>query len=98
MSIASSSASLPTYYPPGAAYADASGAGAVVDGVPKVKKTRGRKRKTYEGSEDEKMPEGDITYEQKRELSDNINILPAEKLPLVFEIIKENAQLTVLVL
>lgn len=57
---------------------------------------RGRKRKNYDGySEDEKMPEGEITYEQKRELSDNINILPPEKLPLVFEIIKENAQLTV---
>ncbi|KAJ3341127.1 hypothetical protein HDU91_000750, partial [Kappamyces sp. JEL0680] len=56
---------------------------------------RGRKRKNYDGySEDEKMPEGEITYEQKRELSDNINILPPEKLPLVFEIIKENAQLT----
>ena len=41
------------------------------------------------------MPETDITYEQKRELSDNINILPPEKLPQVFEIIKENAQLTV---
>lgn len=55
---------------------------------------RGRKKRAHE-SDDEKMPETDITYEQKRELSDSINILPADKLPQVFEIIKENANLNV---
>jgi Bromodomain extra-terminal - transcription regulation len=38
---------------------------------------------------DEKEPE-EISYEQKRELSDNINIMPADKMPGVLEIIKEN--------
>jgi hypothetical protein len=56
---------------------------------------RGRKKRVHE-SDDEKMPETDITYEQKRELSDSINILPADKLPQVFEIIKENANLNVI--
>ena len=53
------------------------------------KKPSEKKRKRQGGlEEDEKMPEGDITYEQKRELSDNINILPQDYLPQVFEIIK----------
>ena len=53
------------------------------------KKPSEKKRKRQSGiEEDEKMPEGDITYEQKRELSDNINILPPDYLPQVFEIIK----------
>lgn len=67
-------------------------------GIPKekkkVKSDRKKKKRGFE-SEDEAMPVGDITYEQKRELSDNINILPSDKLPQVFEIIKENTQLTV---
>lgn len=66
---------------------------------PKPKKSTEKKKKkrSYpQSSDDEKMPES-ITYEQKRELSDNINILPPEKLPQVFEIIKENTQLTVLI-
>ncbi|KAJ3318392.1 hypothetical protein HDV06_003077 [Boothiomyces sp. JEL0866] len=52
-----------------------------------------KKKRPHNDTDDEKMPETDITYEQKRELSDNINILPPEKLPQVFEIIKENTQL-----
>ena len=55
---------------------------------------RGRKRRIEE-DEEERMPDIDISYEQKRELSDNINILPADKLPQVFEIIKENTNLNV---
>lgn len=54
-------------------------------------KPRGRKKRVHASSDDERMPDTDITYEQKRELSDNINILPPDKLPQVFEIIKENA-------
>ena len=54
-----------------------------------------RKRSSLNSSDDEKMPDTDITYEQKRELSDNINILPPDKLPLVFEIIKESTHLNV---
>jgi hypothetical protein len=55
---------------------------------------RGRKRRIDE-DEEERMPDTDISYEQKRELSDNINILPPDKLPQVFEIIKENTNLNV---
>jgi hypothetical protein len=62
--------------------------------IPGAGSKRGRKKRVHE-SDDEKMPETDITYEQKRELSDSINILPADKLPQVFEIIKENANLNV---
>ena len=61
----------------------------------KPSKPRGRKKRPHASSDDERMPETDITYEQKRELSDNINILPPDKLPQVFEIIKENANLGV---
>lgn len=63
---------------------------------PRLEKKTGdkRKKKSYD-SDEEKMPEGDITYEQKRELSDNINILPSEKLPTVFDIIKENTLINV---
>ncbi|KAJ3272088.1 hypothetical protein HDV01_005953 [Terramyces sp. JEL0728] len=56
-------------------------------------KKSNKKKRPHNDTDDEKMPETDITYEQKRELSDNINILPPEKLPQVFEIIKENTQL-----
>jgi hypothetical protein len=55
-----------------------------------------KKRPYSQSSDDEQMPETEITYEQKRELSDNINILPPEKLPQIFEIIKENTQLNVI--
>jgi hypothetical protein len=63
----------------------------------KPKKKKNPEKKTKKATEDfdEKIPE-EITYEQKRELSDNINILPPEKLPQVFEIIKENTQLNVI--
>jgi Bromodomain extra-terminal - transcription regulation len=54
----------------------------------------GKKRAHAETSDDEKEPD-EITYEQKRELSENINILPQDKLAAVFEIIKENANLNV---
>lgn len=64
-----------------------------VVGVPVKAKTR---RKRPAESDEELMPEGEISYEQKRELSDNINILEPDKLPQVFEIIKENTNLTVL--
>jgi bromodomain-containing factor 1 len=60
-----------------------------------VKKEKKKKRAAPTSDEDEAMPVGDITYEQKRELSDNINILPSDKLPTVFEIIKENTHLNV---
>jgi hypothetical protein len=62
----------------------------------KVKSDKKKKKRGFE-SDDEAMPLGDITYEQKRELSDNINILPSDRLPQVFEIIKENTQLTVFI-
>lgn len=61
-------------------------------GAPVKPKTR---RKRTAESDEERMPEGEISYEQKRELSDNINILEPDKLPQVFEIIKENTNLTV---
>ncbi|KAI8911563.1 Bromodomain-containing protein [Gorgonomyces haynaldii] len=48
-----------------------------------------KKRPFPQSSDDEREPE-EITYEQKRELSDNINILPPEKLPVVLDIIKSN--------
>lgn len=44
---------------------------------------------------DEKEPD-EITYEQKRELSDNIETLPAEKMNQVVEIIRENINLQVI--
>lgn len=62
---------------------------------PKLSKSRNRKKRAHE-SDDELMPDTDITYEQKRELSDNINILPEDKLPQVFEIIKENGNVNVI--
>ncbi|KAJ3262661.1 hypothetical protein HK103_000190 [Boothiomyces macroporosus] len=78
------------------------GSGVAAPGLASVKKKSksksgdkksNKKKRPHNDTDDEKMPETDITYEQKRELSDNINILPPEKLPQVFEIIKENTQL-----
>ncbi|KAI8898937.1 hypothetical protein BC833DRAFT_564515 [Globomyces pollinis-pini] len=61
---------------------------------PKSSEKRSKKKRSYpQSSDDEKMPETDVTYEQKRELSDNINILPPDLLPQVFEIIKESSGL-----
>jgi hypothetical protein len=54
-----------------------------------------KKKKLVKKKDPEDMIPEEITYEQKRELSDNINILPPDKLPQVFEIIKENTQLNV---
>ncbi|KAL5038481.1 hypothetical protein RTP6_005781 [Batrachochytrium dendrobatidis] len=50
------------------------------------------KRARPNDSDDENEPE-EITYEQKRELSESIDLLPHERLCTVLEIIKENAQL-----
>jgi hypothetical protein len=67
---------------------------------PKSKRSLGKspdkksKKKRSHVSDDEREPD-EITYEQKRELSENISILPADKLPFVFEIIKENTNLGV---
>lgn len=58
------------------------------------KKERKKKRQSGYETEDQKEPL-EITYEQKRELSDSINILPSDKLPYVFEIIKSNASFEV---
>jgi isopentenyldiphosphate isomerase len=58
---------------------------------------KAKKKKVIRKRDPEEMIPEEITYEQKRELSDNINILPPDKLPQVFEIIKENAQLNVLI-
>ena len=51
-----------------------------------------KKRSKPDASDDERIPD-EITYEQKRELSENINMLTQEQLTTVFEIIKENADL-----
>ncbi|KAI8929393.1 hypothetical protein BC831DRAFT_444255, partial [Entophlyctis helioformis] len=53
---------------------------------PPAKKPRTR---AEEEADADAVPD-EITYEQKRELSENINILPQDKLATVFEIIKEN--------
>ena len=98
-----SAAQLP-YYPPISAQSAPSysaprsaGLAAAAQAVKpkKAPSKRGRKKRVHASSDDEQMPQADITYEQKRELSDNISILPPEKLPQVFEIIKENANLNV---
>lgn len=90
-------ASALSYYPPAATGqpAPSSYAAKAQAKAKKPSKPRGRKKRAHVSSDDERMPDADITYEQKRELSDNINILPPDKLPQVFEIIKENANLGV---
>ena len=81
-----------TSYAPAAAFASP-----VAAPKPKKKKSPEKKKqkRPFPHSDDEREPD-EVTYEQKRELSDNINILPPELLPKVFEIIKENADINVI--
>jgi hypothetical protein len=58
--------------------------------------SKDKKKRIKRSFEDEKEPD-EISYEQKRELSDNINILAPEKMQEVLDIIKENTNLPVLV-
>ena len=51
------------------------------------------KKRRREESDDDLPETAEITYEMKRELSENINLLDQDKLPIVFDLIKENTDL-----